>query len=502
MSRSHGPVPHTGGQHLQGRGRREPAQPAPAPRGVRQPTPLWPSHVQTAAAAHAAAQPGYQLPQPSGQPYPPPQPSPYQAFHQHHPAQSYDPHQPLHPGHGPADLAPAHPHDASLSAPYGARHDPQGYDADFGQWGAPQEAVNYDLGDYAVPAGGDPRSPFGTHTGHAYSAPALGPGLGATPYGDGEAPDDYEDEEPRRSGRRWLIAAALIGSIGIGGGIAYAYKAYFMPRGTESPPVVRASKDATRTAPETPGGRRFANADSRLMGRLESDESAVPPAEVNGVRKVSTVAVGRDGSLTPPQASPPPMRPTVSVPGLTIVDGFGGGLTPPPASPPATAAAERPPQPASAPARTSPAAGPEPTVIAKAAQPALPAPPPRPVAAEQPAPPAPQARPPAPEKSAPTKSAAASPPAETTPAPANGYVAVLASHKSRIEALTRFADLQQKYDVLKGKIPDVLEADLSARGLGTMYRLVVGPPGSREAASAFCGQIKSAGHPDCWVTAY
>ncbi|HXF54215.1 MAG TPA: SPOR domain-containing protein [Hyphomicrobiaceae bacterium] len=402
-------------------------------------------------------------------------------------------------------MAPAYHHDPSPNAHYGARQDPQGYNQDFGQWGAPQEAVDYDLGDYGVPASGDPRGPFGTHPGHRYSAPPLAPGLDPGPYGNDEAPD-YEDEEPPRSGRRWLIAAALIGSIGIGGGIAYAYKSYFMPRGTETPPVVRASKDATRTAPENPGGKRFANADSRLMGRLESDESAAPaaavaPAEVNGVRRVSTVAVGRDGSLMPPEASAPPMRPTVSVPGLTIVDGFGRGLAPPPAPPPAAVAAEHPAQSSSAPAR--PATTPEPTVIAKASQPALSAPPPRPVAAEQPAIPPPQAvRPPAPEKSAPTRSAAASPPAEAAQAPANGYVAVLASHKSRIEALTRFADLQQKYDVLKGKIPDVLEADLSARGLGTMYRLVVGPPGSREAASAFCGQIKSAGHPDCWVTAY
>jgi hypothetical protein len=141
-------------------------------------------------------------------------------------------------------------------------------------------------------------------------------------------------------------------------------------------------------------------------------------------------------------------------------------------------------------------------VVAKAA-PATP--PSRPAAAEPPAAPAPQAtRPAAPEKQAPPKSVAALPPAPTEAASGavNGYVAVLASHKSRIEALTRFADLQQKYDVLKGKIPDVLEADLSARGLGTMYRLVVGPPGSREAASAFCAQIKSAGHSDCWVTGY
>ena len=84
-----------------------------------------------------------------------------------------------------------------------------------------------------------------------------------------------------------------------------------------------------------------------------------------------------------------------------------------------------------------------------------------------------------------------------------GYVAVLASQKSRIDALKTFADLQQKYNhVLQNKIPDVLEADLSARGLGTMYRVVVGPPSSREAAADLCGQLKSAGFQGCWITAY
>ena len=65
----------------------------------------------------------------------------------------------------------------------------------------------------------------------------------------------------------------------------------------------------------------------------------------------------------------------------------------------------------------------------------------------------------------------------------SGYVAVLSSQKSRMDALKVFADLQLKYgDVLTSRTPDVQEADLSARGLGTMYRLVVGPPGSRDAA--------------------
>ena len=56
-----------------------------------------------------------------------------------------------------------------------------------------------------------------------------------------------------------------------------------------------------------------------------------------------------------------------------------------------------------------------------------------------------------------------------------------------------FADLQQKYgDVLASKTPDVQEANLGDKGV--RYRSVVGPPGSREAASGVCKQLKTAGY--------
>jgi hypothetical protein len=84
-------------------------------------------------------------------------------------------------------------------------------------------------------------------------------------------------------------------------------------------------------------------------------------------------------------------------------------------------------------------------------------------------------------------------------------VAVLASvprsSSSRIDALKRFADMQQKYGgVLTGKTPDVAEANLGTKG--SYHRLVVGPPGSREQAGTLCSQLKSQGYSDCWVAAY
>lgn len=85
-----------------------------------------------------------------------------------------------------------------------------------------------------------------------------------------------------------------------------------------------------------------------------------------------------------------------------------------------------------------------------------------------------------------------------------GFVAVLASvprsDTSRIDALKRFADMQQKYgSALAGKTPDIASATLAK---GPYDRLVVGPPGSREEASNVCSQLKAQGYKDCWVTSY
>jgi len=93
---------------------------------------------------------------------------------------------------------------------------------------------------------------------------------------------------------------------------------------------------------------------------------------------------------------------------------------------------------------------------------------------------------------------AAAAPATTSGA---GYVAVLSSQKSREDALKIFGHMQEKYgEVLSGRTPDVQVADIGEKGV--WYRLVVGPPGSREAAASLCTQLKSAGYSGCWVTAY
>ena len=412
--------------------------------------------------------------------------------------------------------------------------------AQYDQWPQqqPPDTRNYDLGSY-MPSGSPGHADYSNQApgSHSYDEQwqdphAYGGGMGGHPgeagyyneHGEalpvaGQQDDhdhddaDYEYEEPRRGRRGLMIVGALVGAIIVGGGMAYAYKIVLGPSSNGTPPVIKADQRPTKIQPVEPGGKQFAHSDSKLMGRLESDGSG-GATDADGVRRVPTVMVSRDGSFSAPSEPrlppPPPSSSTVSVPGMTIVDGFGGRAQPLP--PPRPMEMQRSAQPPSVPP-------PPPQIIAKAE----PTPPSQVEQAASPViqtkrtivvPPSAAAMPAVAEASPPTPPAAArklavrepaSIPA-VAPAPrtsSTGYVAVLSSQKSRMDALKTFADLQQKYtSVLQNKIPDVQEADLSARGLGTMYRVVVGPPSSREAAADVCGQLKTAGFTGCWVTAY
>jgi hypothetical protein len=329
---------------------------------------------------------------------------------------------------------------------------------------------------------------------------------------------EYDDEPPRRS-RGLLIVGALVGAIGLGGGLAYAYKTFLGPTPGGKPPVVKADKSPAKTAPADPGGKQIANQGIKVMnGRLTEGgnapngslgQSASTAASEDGVRRVSTLAVRPDGSMAPPMPQPPPAvgpppATPVGVPGMQVVDplrrappaGMPGMMTVNPPAPPQQAAV---PPPAS-PARTITLPPP------RAELP--PAAPPTKVAVAAP-PPAPQPKAPAPRANVMTPaepdSNSAAPPAAKRPVarPAgvggSGFVAVLASQRSSMEALKLFADLQQKYSVLQGRTPSVQEANLGEKGV--YHRLVVGPAGPREQASQLCSELKAAGYSGCWITA-
>ena len=358
--------------------------------------------------------------------------------------------------------------------------------------------------------------------------PGFGPAEGAyapplRQRADGYSDEDYDSDElayedEQASGRsRWLKIAAIaaVGVVIIGSGV-YGYTKFVGPSQSSDPPLVRKAEAPAKIKPDDPGGKQFAHTDSKILGRL-SDGSAQPASdsaaesENGGARKVSTMVIGRDGSIvaSPDTDRPPPSRlpQAVSpVPGMTIVDGFGGrnprvSAQPSPSAPAmvnAPAANVAAPAPAdTAPRQTEAAAPTKPVVIARtepttaSIEPADP-----PAAASAPSP--------APSKKV-TRTAPAMQKASAPASSGAGYVAVLASiprsGSSRMDALKQFADLQQKYaGQLGGKTPDVQEANLGEKG--NYHRLVVGPPGSRQEASRLCSQLKSAGYSSCWIKSY
>src|SRR5262245_60242887 len=324
------------------------------------------------------------------------------------------------------------------------------------QWDPQQgrDQGHYDLGSY-LPAAGDPR---GYGQAEPFQGPAEGPFrhqyAGREGYAEGDEdydamPDD-EGEEPRRGRRGLVIAGALVGAIGLGGAMAYTYKT-FIATPTRAPVVKVSDAGPTKVKPSLTGGKEFANTDKKLLNRLDEEQRAGAAADdrasedPNAPRRVRSIPISPPGQMAAAGAG------SATVPGITL-DNVG-----PPAG-----------QTSPAPGRVQIPSGPPPQVMSARSEQATAAPPPvkivtappSSVAASSDAAPAPS-----------RKTAAVAPPARE-PAPkatssalvtasTSGYVAVLSSQKSRMDALKAFADLQQKYgDVLSSKTPDVQEANL------------------------------------------
>ncbi|MEM9359584.1 MAG: SPOR domain-containing protein [Pseudomonadota bacterium] len=378
-------------------------------------------------------------------------------------------------------------------------------------------------------------------------------------YGDegDEDYDDYYDEEEGGTGRKLIIAGALVSAIVVGGGFAYGYNTLFGEQNKSGDtPVVAAASGAAKEPPSSAGGRTFDNKDSKLLGKLGNAGGSDPDKVGNRVRSVPTLVVGPDGRLVVPEApennqagsGTPAVEPaqstkqsasvssTTSVPGMIVSGGSGLSVQPPAVEaqtasvsntrvPPATqqlqpqVQAQQPVQVASAPPAAAPpvkrrrnskfpplpvrsgltkpqfttASTVTPAAVRPAASGVASANVTRVIPNQQ--------QRPAPRR--PQPAAVAAPAAAAAGAGGIGYVAVLSTKRSRIDALTSFADLQQKYtSILSTKVPDVRRTDLTSRGLGVMYRAVVGPPGSKQAAGQLCNRLKTAGYTGCWVAAY
>jgi hypothetical protein len=419
-------------------------------------------------------------------------------------------------GYGEADDQSYGAHGHDPHDPY-ARPLPGGYPAQGGYGGSAGAEHDQHYYGQQPQHGHAPQGHYGQEDAYAYDDPyrpdaadpyASGQHLGAGQGADGGYYEDEYADEPeapaRRGPRAIVVVGALIGAIALGGGLAYAYKA-MTNGGRESGklPILRADSAPTKAQPAEPGGKRMAHTDKKFINRLDEGSGPARPVPVSihppaperesadGPRRVPTMIVNRDGTIASSAAAPPPSPPSSGVPGL-LVDGLTPRMPPPQrevAPPPQRAQPIEPPAPAVPPRRVASA----PPVAAVEPPPAAtPPPPPRPQA---------EARRPVPR----TRQAARTPPSAPAPstaaAPSAGYVAVLVSRTSHMDALKSLADIQQKHPgILQGRAADVRQANLGEKGV--WYRVVVGPPGSRESANSVCGRLKSEGYSGCWIMSY
>ena len=83
-----------------------------------------------------------------------------------------------------------------------------------------------------------------------------------------------DEEEPRRGRRGMMIAAALVGAIGLGGALAYTYKTFIASSGVRAPIIKAADFGPNKVKPVVPDGKSFPNTDKKLLNRLGEDGNA------------------------------------------------------------------------------------------------------------------------------------------------------------------------------------------------------------------------------------
>ncbi len=211
-----------------------------------QPPQGYPEHVQQPGHAPQQHAQGYHFPQA-------PEPDPHFGYAPQQQAS----------GGLPFDRYPAPP----AQAPYAPQQAPAQQ-----QWNNQHDTRGYDLGSY-MPTGAQ---------GYAQPEPAHfqqphDPQYAPQQHGYGENDAEYDegleemDDEPRRGRRGLMIAAALVGAIGLGGGLAYTYKIFFASSSSRAP-IVKAIDFPNKVKPVAPKEPRY-NAE-QLKQILRQKEAA------------------------------------------------------------------------------------------------------------------------------------------------------------------------------------------------------------------------------------
>jgi SPOR domain len=333
--------------------------------------------------------------------------------------------------------------------------DPSRYDeALYGQLAAGAHEPHYDQG-YA-----EEDDPYGYQDG----------------YGDG---DGAEERVPKRSGGVMTIAIVLALAV-VGTGAAFAYRSYVGASRSGEPPIIRADAGPTKIVPSP------ADATTKLPDRMlagDGTERIVPreeaPVDVNARSNPRVVFPALNQNPNPPTAS--------SVASATLPPANGGN---------GTMASNEPrkirtlsvrgdqPDGAATPVGVAAPAKPTPATRSVANANASTANAPMALTPQQTAVPVVEPR---------TRVAATTPTPTDQAAPTSGgYLVQVSSQRNEADAQTSFRALQGKFPaVLGSKDPVIKRADLGEKGV--YYRALVGPFGSSDEATQFCGSLKTAG---------
>jgi SPOR domain len=312
-------------------------------------------------------------------------------------------------------------------------------------------------------------------------------------YGDGA-----EDQVRKRRGGIVTVVVVLALAV-VGTGAAFAYRSYVGSPRTGEPPIIKADTAPTKIIPATTDGT------SKVPDRLaagDGTEKIVPREEAPVDVNARSAAQSGPRVVFPPlnQNANPPSAASVA-PGALPPAGASNGTLPnnephriktfsvrgdQPDGGVAAAAAVQPPATKPAPAArvALPVARSPATATASANAPLSLAPgaPPAAVAAPEPRT---QIAANTPTQIAPSTSA-------TSGGAGGGYLVQVSSQRNEADAQASYKSLQGKFpSVLGSRAPVIKRADLGEKGV--YYRAMVGPFGSPDEASQFCGSLKSAG---------
>jgi hypothetical protein len=303
---------------------------------------------------------------------------------------------------------------------------------------------------------------------------------------------EYEEPaEPKRRSSGLVTIAAVLALAVVGTGAAFAYRTYVGSPRSGEPPIIKADNSPTKIVPtpadaasgKTPDRMVPGDGGEKLVSREETPVDVnsrsggprvvFPPLNQNGSPPpVASVSPGAPPPATAANGTMPNSEPrkikTLAVKGDAAENGGVPAAVGAPAAKPAAA-----PRTAAAPA--APPAAHNPSLANASAPLSL-----TPQGGAQPDP-------------APTRMAATTPaPAAPAPSAGGSYVVQVSSQKSEADAQASFRSLQGKFPaVLGSRSPLIKRADLGEKGV--YYRAMVGPFGSPDEASQFCGNLKTAG---------